>query len=151
MATRFKYLKTRPALRLIRKTVWINSCLVIFLGLTNTALADEAPAVENTNKTDQTTTADPVPVTEQSTGQNTEQFGYVEAGMGYQSEDSFWFGRYTGLTDKGPFLIGNFDYSSKKVDGSHTEAYGRRLGLDSRSILFTHGVQGKYDLDLIFD
>ncbi|MGB5279966.1 MAG: MtrB/PioB family decaheme-associated outer membrane protein [Arenicellales bacterium] len=151
MATRFKYLQTGPALRLIRKTVWFNSCLVILLGLTNTALAEQAPAVENNKKTDQTITADPAPVTEQSTGQNTEQFGYVEAGMGYQSEDSFWFGRYTGLTDKGPFLIGNFDYSSKKEDGSHTEAYGRRLGLDSRSILFTHGVQGKYELDLIFD
>ena len=77
--------------------------------------------------------------------------GYVEAGVGYQSDDSVWFGRYTGLTDKGPYFIGNLDIRSRKEDGSHTDVTGRRLGLDSRSIMFTHGVQGDYELDLIYD
>ena len=80
----------------------------------------------------------------------TEIFGFVEAGVGYQSDDSLLFGRYTGLTDKGPFFIGNLDVSSKKNDGTHTQVSGRHLGLDSRSILFNHGVQGRYELDLIY-
>jgi hypothetical protein len=83
--------------------------------------------------------------------QDTEIFGVVEAGVGYQSDDSFWFGRYNGLTDRGAFLIGNFDFSSKKEDGTHTQVTGRRLGLDSRSILLNHGVQGRYELDLTYD
>lgn len=92
--------------------------------------------------------ADEPSAEEESTSQVT---GYVEGGVGYQSDDSAWFGRYTGLTDKGPFFIGDLDIASRKEDGSHTRVTGRRLGLDSRSIMFTHGVQGDYELDLIYD
>ena len=159
MTTRFKYQQTilhaESPLAVSRRTVAWNVCLAVFLNLASPVFAEEAPAIvkdQNTSqKTDQGATSDPARITDESTGQVTEVFGFVEAGAGYQSDDSFRFGRYTGLTDKGPFLIGNFDYVSKKEDGSHTEVYGRRLGLDSRSILFTHGIQGRYELDLIYD
>jgi MtrB/PioB family decaheme-associated outer membrane protein len=75
--------------------------------------------------------------------------GHIEAGVGYQSDDSYWFGRYTGLTDKGPYFIGDLDLSYHKADNSeHSHLHGRRLGLDSRSLLFNFGEQGKHDLDL---
>ena len=147
MTARFKYQQTilhaETSLAVSRKTISSNIFLALFLSLAIPAFADEVPAVNKDQITDQST--------DQNIDQNTEIFGFVEAGVGYQSDDSFRFGRYTGLTDKGAFLIGNFDFVSKKEDGTHTEAYGRRLGLDSRSILFTHGVQGRYELDLIYD
>lgn len=77
--------------------------------------------------------------------------GYIEGGIGYQSDDSPWFGRYTGLSDEGNFLYGDMDILSKKEDGTRTQLTGRRLGLDSRSLLLEHGVQGRYKLKLRHD
>ncbi len=77
--------------------------------------------------------------------------GYIEAGVGYQSDDAPWFGRYTGLTDKGAFVVGDLATSSKNDNGGYTQLAGRRLGLDSRSILLNQGQQGRYVLDLSYD
>ena len=77
--------------------------------------------------------------------------GYIEGGIGYQSEDSPWFGRYTGLSEEGSFFYGDIDVISKTDDGSRTQLSGRRLGLDSQTLLFEQGVQGRYKLELRHD
>lgn len=77
--------------------------------------------------------------------------GYIEGGVAYQSEDSPWFGRYTGLDEAGGFVYGDMDIVSTKEDGTHTQLTGRRLGLDSQSILLEHGIQGRYSLELRHD
>jgi len=57
----------------------------------------------------------------------------------------------TGLTDKGAFVVGDLATSSKNDNGGYTQLTGRRLGLDSRSILLNQGQQGRYELDLSYD
>lgn len=72
----------------------------------------------------------------------------VELGVGYNSEDSFKFGEYTGLTDSEPFAIINFDLLSRPAwDSDDTRYYrirGERLGLDSRRVDAEYGDQGRY-------
>jgi MtrB/PioB family decaheme-associated outer membrane protein len=89
-------------------------------------LLDEAPAVE------------PQPIFANE----------VEAGIGYNSEDSFKFGEYTGLEESGPFVILNFDLLNRGAwDGEDTTYYrirGERLGLDSRRFEAEYGEQGRY-------
>jgi len=131
-ATRRKQIKP-PGQSFSNRYIRLSICLTALSASLNhaPAYADETPES-----------------TEQST---TQQSGYVEVGGGYQSEDSAWFGRYTGLTDKGPFFVGDFVTSSKDDTGKYTLLAGRRLGLDSRSLLLDHGVQGRYALDLTYD
>lgn len=79
----------------------------------------------------------------------------VEIGMGWLSTDSFKFGEYTGLTDRGLFGIGNVDvYRHPPYDGDSTrywELTGRNLGLTSRSIRGEFGQQGTFKLFGEFD
>ena len=74
--------------------------------------------------------------------------GYVDAGVGYLSDDSFKFGEYTGLTDKGAYLIGDAQYRYRGKDARYLDLDARNLGLDSRSIEVEGGKQGKYELSL---
>lgn len=128
-----KTILTEPRKMVTRKTTrhFTGMTLILACSLAFPALGDEKTDVKKE--------------------QDTVMFGNIEAGVGYQSDDSFWFGRYTGLTDKGPFFIGNLDFTKIQKNGEHTEVTGRRLGLDSRSLLFNHGIQGRYELDLIYD
>lgn len=73
----------------------------------------------------------------------------VELGVGYNSEDSFKFGEYTGLDDKGAFLIGNGNVRNRfGSDGrGFVNAYGFNLGLPSRSLGAEVGNQGQYWLN----
>ncbi|HSR72717.1 MAG TPA: MtrB/PioB family decaheme-associated outer membrane protein [Kiloniellales bacterium] len=79
----------------------------------------------------------------------------IEAGIGYNSEDSFKFGEYTGLEEEGPFAIGNVTvrgrapYDSDSTE--HWEIIGTDLGLDSRSVGLSYGRQGSYEAFLEFD
>ena len=77
--------------------------------------------------------------------------GWVEGGIGYQSEDSYRFGRYSGLKDDGVF--GNADgyLMHREEDGRYYEIRGRNLGLQSRDIQVEGGDQGKYKLLLEYD
>jgi MtrB/PioB family decaheme-associated outer membrane protein len=77
--------------------------------------------------------------------------GWVEPGIGYQSEDSYRFGRYSGLKDDGVF--GNADgyLMHREEDGRYYEIRGRNLGLQSRDIQVEGGDQGKYKLFLEYD
>ena len=70
----------------------------------------------------------------------------VEAGILYNSTDSFKHGEYTGLTDQAPYGIGRFDvllqspYDSKDTD--YVRMQGTNLGLDSREVRIEGGRQG---------
>lgn len=68
------------------------------------------------------------------------------AGAGYQSEDSFSFGDYTGLDREGTFAVGDFTAGYFGDDALRWQAEGRNLGLDSRRIDVQGGRQGRFDL-----
>jgi MtrB/PioB family decaheme-associated outer membrane protein len=74
--------------------------------------------------------------------------GYVDAGIGYLSQDSFKFGEYTGLTDKGTYFVGDALYGYRDKNGHYLDLDARNLGLESRSLDLQGGKQGKYELFL---
>jgi MtrB/PioB family decaheme-associated outer membrane protein len=74
--------------------------------------------------------------------------GYVDAGIGYLSDDSFKFGEYTGLTEKGGYFIGDAVYGYRDKNGRYLDLDARNLGLESRSLDLQGGKQGKYELFL---
>ncbi len=74
--------------------------------------------------------------------------GYVDAGVGYLSDDSFKFGEYTGLTDEGAYLIGDARYRYRGENARYLDLDARNLGLDSRAIEVEYGKQGRYELFL---
>lgn len=70
----------------------------------------------------------------------------IEAGVLFNSANSFKHGEYTGLTDRAPYGIGNFDvrlrspYNSE--DSEYVKMEGSNLGLDSREVRIEGGSQG---------
>jgi MtrB/PioB family decaheme-associated outer membrane protein len=77
---------------------------------------------------------------------------YFELGGGYQSEDSFKFGEFSGLYKEGGFVIGNFNMRKRfGADGSYVNAFGYNLGQDSRQLGIEGGRQGRYWLNADFD
>ncbi len=72
----------------------------------------------------------------------------VEVGVGFLSEESFMFGRFSGLTDDGLFLDLHMDLYRRPPHDADTMRYwrlrGRNLGLDSRSLYGEYGNQGRY-------
>lgn len=77
--------------------------------------------------------------------------GWVEPDIGYQSEDSYRFGRYTGLKDDGVFGSADGQIKHREEDGRYFEIRGRNLGLDSRDVQIEGGDQGNYKLFLEYD
>lgn len=76
----------------------------------------------------------------------------IELGVGYVSEDSFKFGNYTGLNDKGASLIGNIDLNRRNEANTHYFSLtGRNLGLSSRNLTVEGGEQGNYGLRFEYD
>lgn len=76
----------------------------------------------------------------------------IEAGIGYNSENSAKFGEYTGLNESGAFAILNFDVQHREPwDSGKTDYYriqGTNLGLDSRDLQAEYGQQGHYSFGL---
>jgi len=78
-----------------------------------------------------------------------------EFGFNYVSDDSFRFGRYSGLTDQGVNAVLNLDvldreaYDSDNADYWHFRA--RNFGLDSREATFEFGTQGSYKIHIDYD
>ena len=69
----------------------------------------------------------------------------VELGIGYVNEDSWKFGEFNGLGDKGAYLIGNIDLSSRNRDTARFWGLrGRNLGLSSRNLQFDICTQGRW-------
>ncbi len=79
----------------------------------------------------------------------------VEVGAGYVSDDSFKFGEFNGLEEKGGFFIGNIDVNRRAPHDSddvwHWRLWGVDLGLDTRSLFIKGGQQGKFKLFLGYD
>lgn len=78
---------------------------------------------------------------------------YVELGIGYNSRNSFKFGEYTGLTDKGGFPLAGFNWLSRDAgnDAEFWRIHGANLGLDSRKLQAEGGVQGKWGVTFSLD
>jgi MtrB/PioB family decaheme-associated outer membrane protein len=78
---------------------------------------------------------------------------YVELGLGTNSADSYRFGGFTGLTDKGGFPIAGFNWLNRNTanDAQYWHAYGSTLGLDSRKVQIDGGVQGSWGASFNYD
>ncbi|MDH3451218.1 MAG: MtrB/PioB family outer membrane beta-barrel protein, partial [Gammaproteobacteria bacterium] len=77
--------------------------------------------------------------------------GAVEVGAGHVSDDSYKFGEYTGLHEKGGFLIGEGTARFRGADGAYWNANASDLGLKSRALDVEGGRQGRYKLFLQYD
>ena len=75
-------------------------------------------------------------------------YSHVEFGLGALSEQSFRFGRFSGLDAEGVFGVFNLDWYKRapydSPDPTYTRLIVNDLGLDSRSARFEHGRQGAY-------
>ncbi len=79
----------------------------------------------------------------------------IEVGAGYVSQDSFKFGQYNGLFDKGVYGIFNIDArggaSYDSDSAQRWRIYGTNLGLDDRYLYGEFGDQGTYKVWGSFD
>jgi len=79
----------------------------------------------------------------------------VELGGAYQDTDSFRFGKYTGLTDKGALGVstviirGRDDWESGST--RNWDVSGTNLGLTSRAIGARYGHQGAWNASFLYD
>ncbi|NJD36527.1 MAG: MtrB/PioB family decaheme-associated outer membrane protein [Betaproteobacteria bacterium] len=78
---------------------------------------------------------------------------YIELGVGYNSHDSYRFGQFSGLTDKGGFPLAGFNWLSRDEanDAQYWQVYGSTLGLDSRKLSAEGGIQGKWTASINYD
>jgi len=74
--------------------------------------------------------------------------GEVEGGAGYVSDDSYKFGEYNGLQDKGAYPVANGWARYRDENADYFDVRARDLGLDTRSINMEGGRQGAYKLYL---
>jgi MtrB/PioB family decaheme-associated outer membrane protein len=72
-------------------------------------------------------------------------------GLGYIKDDAYHFGRYNGMIDQGPYLIGDIKAKSYSDDGGFWRLRGTNLGLDSRYMRFDAGVQGNQQFFIEYD
>ncbi len=87
--------------------------------------------------------------------QLTQPTNQVEAGVGYVSQDSFKFGEYNGLFNKGFYGIFNFDVRGGGTydsgDPTRWRVTGTDLWLDTRDVSAQYGQQGKFKIDFGYD
>lgn len=76
---------------------------------------------------------------------------HIELGAGYVSDDAYRFGRYNGLQEKGPYLLGDVKAREYGEDGKFWRLRGTNLGLDSRYIRLDAGIQGRQSYFLEYD
>jgi MtrB/PioB family decaheme-associated outer membrane protein len=88
-----------------------------------------------------------------ATRQLTQPTNRVEVGGGYVTQDSFKFGQYNGLFNKGFYGILNFDLrSADDYDSAlRWRVNGTDLGLDTRAASAEIGQQGKFRISVGFD
>jgi MtrB/PioB family decaheme-associated outer membrane protein len=75
----------------------------------------------------------------------------IELGIGYVSDDAYKFGRYNGMQEKGPFVIGDINIREFYDDGRFWRVRGTNLGLESRYLRLDGGVQGSHKFFLEYD
>lgn len=78
---------------------------------------------------------------------------YVELGAGYNSDDSYKFGEWSGLREDGAFAIVGFNWLSRNRsdDASYWQLTGSGLGLESRKFGLELGTQGRWKLNASAD
>ena len=114
-----------------------------------------AMAAEKAEKSDKATKADK----EEDSGKACEDCPdysgwskWFELGVGVQSDDSYHFGRYTGLEEEGAVINANAEASYRaKTGGGYMNAKVTDLGLDSRNVKVEAGRQGKYGVAVEYD
>ncbi len=75
----------------------------------------------------------------------------LELGLGYVSNDSYKFGEYNGLPEKGAYLSGNIEALYRDHEANYYNIQAENLGMDSSYFKLDGGKQGKYKLKLIID
>ena len=77
--------------------------------------------------------------------------GWVEGGIGFQSDDSYHFGRYTGLEKSGGLINAGGEVRYRGNDGIYLDGKAIDLGLESRDVMLDGGKQGKYGIAVEYD
>ncbi|MCM2312745.1 MAG: MtrB/PioB family decaheme-associated outer membrane protein [Steroidobacteraceae bacterium] len=75
----------------------------------------------------------------------------VELGGAYVDEDAAKFGDYTGLDEKGGYVIANAEGRASEESGYVLEYELTDLGLDSREARLAGGKQGQYEFEVSYD
>jgi MtrB/PioB family decaheme-associated outer membrane protein len=75
----------------------------------------------------------------------------VELGGAYVDDDSARFGDYTGLDEKGGYVIADAAGRAAEESGFVLEYELTDLGLDSREARLSGGRQGRYEFELFYD
>jgi MtrB/PioB family decaheme-associated outer membrane protein len=72
----------------------------------------------------------------------------IEVGIYYLDDDSFRYGKYSGLTDEGAYALFDFRWEKRPAwnsgDAIRWRFQGWRIGLDSRRVEFDWSQQGKH-------
>ena len=79
------------------------------------------------------------------------QLNRIEPGVGWLTDDAYRFGRYTGLTDEGAYLVGDIKARDYSEDGDYWRVRGTNLGLDSRYLRLEGGTLGQQQYFLEYD
>jgi MtrB/PioB family decaheme-associated outer membrane protein len=75
----------------------------------------------------------------------------VKGGLGYVTNDSYKFGDYTGLNEKGAYILADANVSGRNEKGAYYDLNATNLGLDSRFIGVEGGWQGRAQFDISYD
>lgn len=75
----------------------------------------------------------------------------LELGVSYVENDAYYFGRYNGMYNEGPYIIGDIKAKSYDDEGGFWRLRGTNLGLESRYLRFDAGVQGSQQFFLEYD
>ena len=79
----------------------------------------------------------------------------VEVGLGYQSDDEFFLGRYGGVTEDGPFLMLNGSLAGGDPwdgeRGAYWDADLNVYGFDTVAVRGRYGLQGRWELSAFYE
>ncbi len=132
-----------------RQTVHVTLGLLLVAGATGPVYAEEKPVA--TVDQDKAVVEEEVSVAEEVEEVAAAATGTIEYGLGYVSDDSYGFGRYTGMQDQGLFLVGDLDMEFRPGRPDYLHFHARDLGLDSRWLIFEYGQQGKLEAHLEYN
>lgn len=90
-------------------------------------------------------------VTGPAVAQEWEQTGEFELGAGYVMDSEYFFGRYTGLSSQKPIAIVNGEVMRRREDAAWQYLEADNLGIDSRHLEGSAGIQGKYGFFFEYD
>jgi len=77
--------------------------------------------------------------------------GDVELGIGNVTDNAYKFGEYTGLNEKGAFLVSDANLTYRNPDATYLNLSISDFSLDSRSLSVKGGKQGSYKFFLTYD